>query len=75
VVLGGTRVQGGSGTLLGTVFGVLFVAVLDEGLRGGAGWGARHLPFRIGHLEHVLLGLLLVGGVALNAKLSERNKV
>jgi ribose/xylose/arabinose/galactoside ABC-type transport system permease subunit len=72
VVLGGTKVQGGSGTLLGTVFGVFFVAVLDEGLRGAAIWGAKHLPFRISHLEYVLLGLLLVSGVALNTIISRR---
>lgn len=66
VVLGGTRVQGGSGTLLGTVFGVLFIAVLDEGLRGAAVWGARNLPFKISHLEYVLLGLLLVFGAGVN---------
>jgi ribose/xylose/arabinose/galactoside ABC-type transport system permease subunit len=66
VVLGGTQVQGGSGTILGTIFGVLFIAVLDEGLRGAAIWGAQHLPFRISHLEYVLLGLLLVFGVAWN---------
>ena len=72
VVLGGTKVQGGSGTLIGTVFGVLFVAVLDEGLRGAATWGTRNLPFRISHLEYVLLGLLLVTGVALGDKLRKR---
>lgn len=69
VVLGGTKVQGGSGTILGTIFGVLFVAVLDEGLRGASIWGAQHLPFRISHLEYVLLGLLLIAGVALNTRL------
>jgi len=72
VVLGGTRVQGGSGTILGTVFGVLFIAVLDEGLRGAAIWGGKHLPFKISHLEYVLLGLLLIAGVALNALLPAR---
>jgi ribose/xylose/arabinose/galactoside ABC-type transport system permease subunit len=72
VVLGGTRVQGGSGTLLGTVFGVLFVAVLDEGLRGAAIWGGRNLPFKISHLEYILLGLLLVCGAGLNNYLQRR---
>ena len=72
VVLGGTQVQGGSGTILGTVFGVLFIAVLDEGLRGAAVWGAQHLPFRISHLEYVLLGLLLVFGVTWNTFLQSR---
>jgi ribose/xylose/arabinose/galactoside ABC-type transport system permease subunit len=63
VVLGGTRVQGGSGSLLGTFFGVLLIAVLQEGLRGAAIWGGKFLPFKISHLEYVLLGLLLLGGV------------
>ncbi len=72
VVLGGTSVQGGSGTILGTIFGVFFVAVLDEGLRGAAIWGNGHLPFRISYLEYVLLGLLLVFGVSLNNVLHDR---
>ncbi|HEV8544596.1 MAG TPA: ABC transporter permease [Verrucomicrobiae bacterium] len=72
VVLGGTKVQGGSASLLGTVFGVLFIAVLEEGLRGAALWGSRTLPFRISHLEYVLLGLLLVFGVLLNNALSRK---
>ena len=75
VVLGGTKVQGGSGTLVGTVFGVLFVAVMDEGLRGAAVWGNEHLPFRVNHLKYVLLGLLLVGGVALNSLLARGRRV
>jgi ribose/xylose/arabinose/galactoside ABC-type transport system permease subunit len=63
VVLGGTRVQGGAGSIVGTFFGVLIIAVLEEGLRGAAGWGAHHLPFKISHLKYVLLGLLLILGV------------
>lgn len=73
VVLGGTSVQGGQGTLLGSIFGVLFIAVMDEGLRGAAIWGGQHLPFRISNLEYVLLGLLLVFGVALNTFLERRS--
>jgi ribose/xylose/arabinose/galactoside ABC-type transport system permease subunit len=68
VVLGGTRVQGGAGSLLGTFYGVLIIAVMDEGLRGAAKWGTEHLPFKISHLEYVLLGLLLVVGVWLNSR-------
>ena len=66
VVLGGTSVQGGSGSILGTFFGVMFIAVLDEGLRGAAIWGSQNLPFKISHLEYILMGLLLAGGVWLN---------
>lgn len=72
VVLGGTRVQGGSGSLLGTFFGVLLIAVLDEGLRGAAIWGAKNLPFKISHLEYVLLGLLLLAGVWASNKMKGR---
>ena len=68
VVLGGTRVQGGAGSLVGTFYGVLIIAVMDEGLRGATQWGAEHLPFKISHLKHLLLGLLLVGGVWLNSR-------
>lgn len=73
VVLGGTQVQGGKGSLMGTLFGVLFIAVLDEGLRGAAIWGGRNLPFKISHLEYILLGVLLVFGVWLNNVLEARN--
>ena len=74
VVLGGTRVQGGSGSLAGTFFGVLIIAVLDEGLRGAAGWGDKHLSFKISHLEFLLLGTLLVVGVWLNTRWGGRGK-
>lgn len=73
VVLGGTRVQGGTGSLAGTFFGVLIVAVMDEGLRGAAGWGGRHLPFKVSHLEYLLLGTLLVTGVWLNTRAANRS--
>jgi ribose/xylose/arabinose/galactoside ABC-type transport system permease subunit len=68
VVLGGTRVEGGAGSLFGTFFGVLVVAVLDEGLRGAAVGGDQHLPFKISHLDFILLGLLLVTGVWINTR-------
>ena len=68
VVLGGTRVQGGTVSLAGTLFGVLVLGVLDEGLRGAASWGEQHLPFKLSHLQFVLLGGLLVLGVWLNSR-------
>jgi ribose/xylose/arabinose/galactoside ABC-type transport system permease subunit len=74
VVLGGTRVQGGSGSLAGTFFGVLIIAVLDEGLRGAARWGDENLPFKISHLEYLLLGALLVAGVWLNTRMGARSR-
>lgn len=75
VVLGGTRVQGGSGSIIGAVFGVFFISVLEEGLRGAAIWGAQNLPFKISHLEYVLLGVLLVFGVWLNNVLQRTTKI
>ncbi len=59
VVLGGTRVDGGFGTLAGSVWGVFLVVVLDEVLR------------TIGQSEKqpLLLGLLLIVGVKLNTHL------
>jgi len=71
VVLGGTRVQGGAGSLVGTFFGVLVIAVLDEGLRSAAAWGDAHLPFKISHLQYILLGVLLVTGVWLNSRTAQ----
>ena len=74
VVLGGTRVQGGGGSLVGTFFGVLIIAVLDEGSRGAAVWGDQHLPFKISHLQYLLLGALLVIGVWFNTQFKQRSK-
>jgi hypothetical protein len=45
---------------------------MDEGLRGAAIWGSRNLPFKISHIEYVLLGSLLVFGVWLNNLLQAR---
>ncbi|MBI4658570.1 MAG: ABC transporter permease [Verrucomicrobia bacterium] len=74
VVLGGTRVQGGAGSLWGSFLGVLLIAVMDEGLRGAAVWGDKNLPFKISHLEYVLLGTLLVAGVWLNTRFGHRGQ-
>jgi ribose/xylose/arabinose/galactoside ABC-type transport system permease subunit len=56
VVLGGTRVDGGKGSVWGSVLGVFLIAVLDDGLR------AMHRS----DLMLILLGPLLVLGVWLN---------
>lgn len=74
VVLGGTRVQGGAGSLSGTFFGVLIIAVLDEGLRGAARWGDQHLPFKVSHLQYLLLGALLLFSVWLNVRLPNTSR-
>lgn len=68
VVLGGTRVQGGMASLVGTVFGVLVLSVLDEGLRGASKWGEDHLPFKLSHLQYLILGGLLLLGVGLGGR-------
>lgn len=72
VVMGGTRVQGGAGSLTGTFFGVLILAVLEEGLRSAAAWGDQHLPFKISHLQYLLLGTLLVAGVWLSTRFNKQ---
>jgi len=59
-VLGGTRVSGGYGSLTGSVWGVLIIAVLAEGLRGFAFWAPEGFPFKISHCEYVLMGGLLI---------------
>ncbi|QDU78935.1 Ribose transport system permease protein RbsC [Polystyrenella longa] len=63
VVLGGTRVEGGRGSIICSLIGVLMIAVLEEGLRG-AGTTFENID----HLRYVLLGLLLIGGVWLNKR-------
>lgn len=69
VVLGGTRVQGGVANLVGTFFGVMVLAVLDEGLRGASKWGDEHLPFKLSHVQYLLLGGLLLTGVWMNSRM------
>ena len=68
VVLGGTRVEGGNGSLIGSVIGVLMVAVLAEGLRSAEMFHSDLLPFKIQHLKYVLMGGLLVLGVWVNRR-------
>lgn len=71
VVLGGTRVDGGSGSIIGSMLGVLLIAVLEEGLRGASQLQSQ-LPFKLSHMEYILLGLLLVLGVWLNTRSRSR---
>ncbi len=63
VVLGGTRVDGGFGSVWGSIVGVLLVTVLDEGLR----------MIEQSDLQPVMLGLLLILGVRLRHS-DERGK-
>jgi ribose/xylose/arabinose/galactoside ABC-type transport system permease subunit len=68
VVLGGTSVNGGRGSVAGSIIGVFLVAVLAEGLRAGSAvsWIQEKLPFKFSHLSFILLGALLMCGVWLN---------
>ncbi|MFN0196572.1 MAG: ABC transporter permease [Planctomycetaceae bacterium] len=66
VVLGGTKVEGGYSSLFGSMWGVLIMAVMNEGLRNLA-WQSQDLPFELSHLRFVVIGLLLVIGVWLNS--------
>ena len=69
-VLGGTRVEGGSGSVTGSAIGVLMIAVLAEGLRCAAVFHSEALPFTIQHLEFLFMGGLLLFGVWLNSRSS-----
>jgi ribose/xylose/arabinose/galactoside ABC-type transport system permease subunit len=64
-VLGGTRVQGGVGSVVGTLLGVVIVTVMSIGLRG-LEFSSIQLPFKEHYLRYLLLGGLLVIGVWLN---------
>ncbi len=65
VVLGGTKITGGSGSILGTVIGVLILAYLQDGL-GFAGvrsdWGL------------VVIGIVLITGVFINEFFREETR-
>ena len=55
VVLGGTALYGGVGTVVGTVLGIMTIGVLENGMvLVGADF----------HVQRVLIGVLLVGAVA-----------
>jgi ribose/xylose/arabinose/galactoside ABC-type transport system permease subunit len=77
VVLGGTAVTGGRGTLGGSILGVLLVAVLIEGLQAGSSnfWIQEKLAFKFSNLRFVLLGALLVTGAWINTRQSGERRV
>jgi rhamnose transport system permease protein len=65
VVLGGTRITGGSGTIAGTIMGVLILAYLQDGLVYAgvrSDWGL------------AVIGVFLIAGVFLNEFFRQENR-
>lgn len=65
VVLGGTSIFGGSGTVHGTLLGLLALAILQNGLR---------LSDQPAELAGILTGVLLLGAIGARSLLSERKR-
>jgi len=65
VVVGGTSLSGGRGTLLGTLLGTLFIAVIGNGL----------IILGVNsYFQDVLTGFLIVGAVLINTIVSRRRE-
>jgi ribose/xylose/arabinose/galactoside ABC-type transport system permease subunit len=60
IILGGTRLAGGRGTILGTLIGALIVAVIGSGL---------NMLGMLSFWQLVLKGFILVSAILLNEKL------
>ena len=64
VVIGGTLMSGGVGSMGGTLFGVLLVGLIDNGMN------LLHFP---GAVEPVVKGIIIVAAVTLNNMLANRS--
>jgi len=62
IILGGTRLAGGRGTILGTLIGALIVAVIGSGL---------NMLGMLSFWQLVLKGFILVSAILLNEKLGK----
>jgi len=65
VVLGGTSIFGGRGTVHGTLLGLIAVALLQNGLR---------LADQPAELAGILTGVLLIGAIGANRLVGERSR-
>ena len=63
VVIGGTLMSGGSGSMGGTLFGVLLIGLIDNGMN------LLHFP---GAVEPVVKGIIIVIAVTLNNTMMQR---
>lgn len=62
-VLGGTYLFGGKGTILGTIFGVYLIGILENGLiQVGAGF----------FIQQIILGILIIVSVAIQTRQAEK---
>jgi ribose/xylose/arabinose/galactoside ABC-type transport system permease subunit len=62
IILGGTRISGGRGTILGTIIGALIVAVIGSGL---------NMLGMLSFWQMVVKGMILLLAILLNEKLSK----
>ena len=65
VVLGGTSIFGGRGSVHGTLLGLVAVALLQNGLR---------LADQPAELAGILTGVLLIGAIGANRLVAERSR-
>jgi ribose/xylose/arabinose/galactoside ABC-type transport system permease subunit len=64
VVLGGTNILGGAGTVLGTILGVLFFSIMSNGLI------LMHIPV---YWQKIAVGIVML--VAVSADILQKNSI